>query len=389
MSVPLYSMWPGEVYLGAGVAAQVGEQARRLGGHRIFVVTDRGVRKAGLLDGVLAALDGAGLATTVFDQVEANPTDQIVAVAAQCFRESGADLLVAVGGGSSIDAAKAVQIVATGGGDILEYDLGLGEKARPTPNDMPALIAIPTTSGTGSEVTAWAVITDTRRRFKVSVGDARLIPQVALVDPALMCSMPRSLTAACGMDALSHCLESYVSTLDHALGDAVALYGIRLVGESLRRAAGDGQDMDARTKMATASMAGGMSLNLKWGGACHSLAHQLSSEAAVPHGLAIALMLPYQMEYSLPGALEKYAQVAEALGEPAGGGSMEERAMGAVRAVRALVRDLGLPTRLRDIGINESAIPNLARKAFADDSHATNPVKCTEESMLELYRRAY
>ena len=385
----LYSMWPGETYIGAGAAAQVAEQVRRHGGSRVFVVTDQGVRRAGLLDGILSALDRAGLAWAAFDQVEPNPTDRLVGLAEERFKESGADALVAVGGGSSIDTAKAVQVVATGGGDILDYDLGLGEKARPTPNGMPPLIAIPTTAGTGSEVTAWAVITDTRRNFKTSVGDSRLIPKVALIDPSLMLTMPPSLTAAAGLDALSHCLESFVSTIHHPLGDAIAYHGITLIGESLRRAVANGNDMDARTKMATAAMIGGMSLNLKWGGACHSLAHQLSTQAGLAHGVAIALMLPHQMEYSLPGALEKYARVAEALGEPPSAAPLEDRARAAVRAVRKLIADIGLPTRLRDVGVAAEAIPDMARKAFADDSHATNPVKCTVDALAELYRRAY
>lgn len=387
----IYSMWPGETYFGNGAAGQVGKHAHRLGGSKAFVVTDQGVRKSGLLDRVLASLgrDGGGMEFMVFDETEANPSDKLVRLAVERFKDSKANLLVAVGGGSPIDLAKSVRLVAAGGGDILEYDLGLGEKAKPTPRNMSPLIAIPTTAGTGSEVTAWAVITDTERNFKISVGDASLIPNIALVDPEMTITMPPSLTAATGIDALSHCIESYVSTVEHPLGDLLALYGIRLISRSLRQAVADGENMEARRDMAMAAMVGGMSLNLKWGGACHSLAHQLSTEAGIPHGVSIALMLPYQMEFSLPGDWEKYAKVAEALGEGDGSYSLEDKAAGAVRAVKKLLHDIGLPTRLRDVGVKEEMIPQMAKRAMMDDSHMTNPRQCTEEIMAELYWKAF
>jgi alcohol dehydrogenase class IV len=385
----IYSMWPGETYFGNGAAGEVGRHARRLDSNRSFVVTDRGVREAGLLDRVLTSLGKECIESVVFDEVEPNPSDRLVRLATERFKDSGANLLVAVGGGSPMDTAKAVRLVAAGGGDILEYDLGLGERAKPTPRNMPPLIAIPTTSGTGSEVTAWAVITDTQRNFKISVGDAPLIPTIALVDPEMTVTMPPSLTAATGIDALSHCIESYVSTHEHPLGDLLALFGIRLVARSLKRAVANGRDKEARRDMVMAAMVGGMSLNLKWGGACHSLAHQLSTELGLPHGVSISLMLPHQMEYSLSASLEKYAQVAEAMGKGKGIGSLEEKAVEAVTAVRELIRDIGLPTRLRDVGVKEEMIPAMARKAIKDDSHMTNPRKCTEEVMEELYWKAY
>lgn len=389
MNQLIYSMWPGETYFGNGAAGELGERARRLGGSRAFVVTDQGVREAGLLGKVLASLDKAKVEFVLFDEVEPNPSDKLVRLVLERFKEWGGDLMVAVGGGSSMDAAKAVQLVAAGGGDILEYDLGLGEKARPTPKDMLPLVAVPTTAGTGSEVTAWAMITDTQCNFKIAVGDAYLVPRIAIVDPEMTATMPPSLTAATGIDALSHCIESYVSTLEHPLGDLLALYGIRLVAQSLRQAVADSGNMEARWNMAMAAMVGGMTLNLKWGGGCHSLAHQLSAEAGVSHGVSIALMLPHQMEYSLPGDWEKYAKVAEALGEGDGVCSLQDKATGAVTAVRKMIRDIGLPTRLRDVGIAEEMLPKMAKKAMTDESHMTNPRKCTEEVMEELYRKAY
>jgi alcohol dehydrogenase len=353
------------------------------------VVTDPGVREAGLLESTLAALDTAKVESVLFYEVEPNPTDKLVGLGVERFKESGCDLLVAVGGGSSIDTAKAVQLVAAGGGNILDYDLGLGNEVRPTPNNMVPLIAVPTTSGTGSEVTVWAVITDTRRNIKISVGDADLIPRIAVVDPEMMVTMPPVLTAATGIDALSHCLEAFVSTHENPLGGVLALYGIRLVAQNLRQAVEEGEDRVARRNMALASMVGGMSLNVKWCGACHSLAHQLSAEAGISHGVSIALMLPHQIEYSLSGNLEGYAKVAEAFGKGEGVDSLQDKAMGAVAAVADLVRDIGLPTRLRDVGIREDMLPQMAKKAMVDGSHVTNPRPCTEEAMLDLYQKAY
>lgn len=384
---PIYSIWPGETFFGRGVAGQVGEQVRRLGGGRVLLVTDPGVQQAGLVDRILDSLRAGGPEPIVFGGVEANPSDELIDDVAEELGGEEPDVLVAVGGGSSIDTAKSLQLVLYGGGHIRDYDLAWGDQVRPTPRHKAPLIAIPTTSGTGSEVTAWAVVTDTSRRVKFSVGDAGLIPAVALVDPEMTRTLPPSLTAATGMDALSHCLESYVSTVDNSLGDLLSLQGVRLVAENLRRAVAHGDDMQARANMALASMLGGMSLNLKWGGACHSLAHVLSSDWGLSHGVSIGLMLPHQMEYSLAGALDKYAQVAEAFGPTTG--SLAERAQGAVTAVRSLIADLGLPCRLREVGVVREALPAMAEKAMRDDSHMTNPRPCDIAGLEEIYARAF
>ncbi len=366
---------------------QVGAQVRKLGGGRVLLITDPGVQHAGLVEWILEALRRSGLAWIVFGGVQPDPTDQLIDSAAEDFRNEKLDAFVAVGGGSCIDTAKALQFVLYGGGNIVDYDLGLGDSVRPAPERKAPLIAIPTTSGTGSEVTAWAVVTDTRRKSKFSVGGASLVPSVALIDPDMTKTMPPSLTAVTGMDALSHCLESYVSTVENLLGDVLSLQGIRLVAHSLRRAVADGTDMEARTNMALASMIGGMSLNLKWGGACHSLAHVLSANIGLSHGASIGLMLPHQMEYSLSGALERYAHVAEALGHSTG--SLPERGQGAVTAVKSLVHDLGLPDRLRDVGVTKDDLSEMAQKAMLDDSHTTNPRQCDVEGMKEIYAKAF
>jgi len=351
-------------------------------------VGDPGVVAAGLLEPVIASLKAAGLAHVVYDRVKPNPAGESVEAAAQAYRESEADLIIGVGGGSGLDTAKAVRLLADGAARIAEYDLFLGPNVRPAPRQMPPLIAIPTTAGTGSEVTGWAVITDSARKLKTSVGGAFLIPTVALIDPALMLTLPAHLTAATGMDALSHCIEAYVSTMERPVIDPVILYGIELIGRSLRLAFAQGANHAARRDMALAALIGGMALNCKWGGACHSLAHQLSTFADVHHGVANAMLLPHQMRYSMVGALEKYARIGEALGMPQTG-SLSQRAERAAEAVHQLNLDLGLPTRLRDANVTEAMIPAMAQNAYIDDSWATNPRVVSEAVMEQLYREAF
>jgi alcohol dehydrogenase class IV len=380
--------WPGRLQTGFGASELVGEEAKRVEARQVFIVADPAIAAAGLLEPVTASLQKAGSAYVVYDKVKPDPDIESVEAGSRAFQESEAELIVGVGGGSGIDTAKGIRLLANGDGRIADYDLYLGEQARPVPAHMPPLIAIPTTAGTGSEVTMWAVITDPARKLKLAVGDDRLIPTVGLVDPGLMLSLPPYLTAGTGMDALTHCIESYVSTTDHPLLDAMTLQGIEMIGRSLRTAVAQGANRSARQEMALAATIGGIALNCKWGGACHSLAHQLSTFANVHHGVANALMLPHQMAFSLTGALEKYAQVGQALGTPQRG-SLRQRAERAVEAVRELATDLGLPSQLREVGVTEEMIPEMAKNAYIDTSWLTNPRMISEAQMAQLYREAY
>lgn len=378
---------PPQVHFGFGAVKRLGSEARSLGSRHAFVLTDAGVVSAGLVEPVAGALGAAGIAFTVFSQVKPNPDQGSIASAHTAYEASGADLIVGLGGGSSLDTAKAVRLLAGGGGQIADYDLLLGEQCRPIPDQLPPLVAIPTTAGTGSEATAWAVITDPGRRFKTSVGGPRLVPSVALVDPALMLGLPSALTAATGLDALSHCIESYVSTVEHPLIDQMALYGIELIGRSLRTAVAQGHDRAARYDLALAALIGGLALNGKWGGACHSAAHQLSTFAEVHHGVANALMLPHQIAHSLDAVPDRYVRVAAALGA-APTGEVREQARAAVTAVRQLSADVGLPERLSVVGVTADMIPAMAQNAYRDDSWATNPRAVSVEVFEAWYRAA-
>jgi alcohol dehydrogenase class IV len=382
-------IWPGQVKFGFGAAEQTGPEAKALHAGHVFVIADPGVVSAGLTEPVVASLKAARLSYNLYDKVVPNPDTESVDTAVAAFRASHSDCIVAIGGGSGLDTAKAVRLAAGGGGNIAEYALMLGDKTRSPGRSMAPMIAIPTTAGTGAEVTPWAVITDLSRKLKMGVGGAFLVPNMAIVDPGLMLTLPPFLTAATGMDALTHCIEAYVSTNDNPAIDPLALQGIELVGRSLRVAVVQGKNREARREMALAAMLGGIAISSKWLGACHSLAHQLSGFAEVQHGVANAIMLPHQMAYSLVGAVERYAHVAQALGVPASG-SLRQQAEQAVAAVHQLNVDLGLPTRLRDVGVTEEMIAPMAYQAYNIDLNWwTNPRAVNEQVMAQLYRAAF
>lgn len=385
-------VWPGDTHFGFGAAGRIGREAKAHGGRRAFIVTDPGVAAAGLLEPVEKSLKAEGVSYTVFQEIPPNPDFASVDAVAAAFRAAGADVVVGVGGGSVLDAAKAMRLLAGGppGATIDEYVLKKGGPDRKPPDrrDMPPMIAVPTTAGTGSEVTPWGVLTNLERHLKQSVGGPYLVPTAALVDPALTLTLPPTLTAATGLDALSHLIEAYVSTNHNPILDPMILYGIELIGRSLRRAVAQPDDGDARSDVMLASTIGGIAISSKWLGACHSLAHQLSSVAGVHHGVAVALMLPHQMAFSLKGAPQRYAQIAAALDgdPPVVPRCGPERA---AEAVRDLIGEVGLPLRLRDAGVARETIPALADNAFVDLNWTTNPCAITRDDMAQLYEIAY
>jgi len=387
-------LFPGHVVIGAGAVTTVAEQVVALGGHHAFVIADPGIMAAGLLEPLIQRLRQAGLAYTVDNGVVPNPDTESVDRMVTTFRQSGADLIIGVGGGSALDTAKAVRLAAGGPADIgiWSYAYLHGEAAQPAPRReaCPRLVAIPTTAGTGAEATPWAVLTHRERRHKYGVGADPLIPDIALLDPELTVGMPAWLTAATGVDALSHLIEAYVSTRRHPLLDPLIRHGIALIGRHLRTAVWQGHKLEARQAMMEAALLGGIAITANWLGACHSLAHQLSSFADVHHGVAIALMLPHQMAFSLPAARERYAEIGEVLdppGRPAA--TLRERAAYAVAAVRNLIADIGLPTHLGAVGVSADLIPAMAASAYQNDLNwTTNPRPVTQADLTRLYEQA-
>ena len=372
--------WPGRVVMGAGTAAQTGTQAQSLGIRHAFVVVDPGIFP--LAEPIMQSLTAAGIAHTLFSEVIGNPDVAHTDSASAAYRASGADGIVGLGGGSALDMAKGVRLLAGVAAEhsCAEY-MSTRADRRPAPpaHTLPPMLAIPTTAGTGSEVTPWGVVTDHDTQQKAGIGGVSLIPNVAIADPELTVGLPSFLTAATGMDALSHLIEAYVSTNINPLLDGLILHGIRLVAENLATAVANPTHLPARQAMMEAAVLGGIAISSNWLGGCHSLAHQLSTFANMHHGLACAIMLPPQMAFSAPAAPERYAAVAAAL-RP---GAID--AEDAAELVAELNAAVGLPSRLSQVGVTAELIPTLAAFAIKDLNWTTNPRPMTEADMAALY----
>jgi 4-hydroxybutyrate dehydrogenase len=366
-----------QVQFGWNALSTLGPYAGKNNAKKALIVTDSGVAAAGIPEQIVAALKSAGIDSVIFDGVSENPTDTNVEIGAKQYKEASCDLIIGLGGGSPMDAAKGIRVLVSHPEPLHRYlDIKGGDNIV---NPMPTLIDIPTTSGTGSETSRGAVITDTEQRRKRVLRSG--MPSLALVDPALTASMPPKLTAATGMDALSHCIEAYLSPQYHPAAEAVAFEGIRLVAENLPNAVEDGSNKEARTQMAMASSMGALAFQ-KGLGATHSLSHQLSSEFGIHHGVANALLLPHTMTFNLDLTKDKMRRIAFAMGET----SLEPEA--AAAAVAALNKKIGLPEKLSELNVSEEGIAIMARNAMMDWCHPNNPRPCTEEDMKTLFLNA-
>ena len=350
-----------------------------------LLVTDEGVLKAGLLDQILKPLQDAGVQHVIYDEVIFNPPLKTVADGTERYRAHDCDGLIAVGGGSSMDTAKAIGVEISHNEPVLEYECAEGKKELS--KRIPPLVCIPTTAGTGSEVTLWSVITDPERKYKFNVGGPLLAAHLALVDPLLHVSMPAWITAGTGMDALCHAIECYTCAYAQPQTDAVALMAIEYVGKYLRRAVAYGQDLEARYYMAMAALLAGLSYGAESAGAVHAMTQTMGGIFLVHHGLAVAATLVPVMEYNWMGEPAKYGRIALALGVDTFGLTEREAALAAVEEVRDLAEDIGIPG-LKDMGIGEGDIPMLAREAFNDPQTIGNPRDLTLESYEQIYRRA-
>lgn len=372
---------PTRIVHGPGALARLGETLRELGVSRPLLVTDPGVAAAGLADRALEHLDDA----VVFDGVRPNPDIALVDEGAELYAESGRDGLVGLGGGSSLDTAKAIGVVARHGGSIVDYEWG----HEPIEQRIPPMVAIPTTAGTGSEVTLWAVVTDHERQIKFNVGGTALIgPHVALVDPELMLGLPPAVTAATGMDALSHAVECYTCDYHQPFSDAVALQAIELVAQWLRRAVENGADLEARTNMAHAATLGGMAYGTESAGAAHAMSQSAGGVHDCPHGALTARVLGPVMEYNAKAAPERHARIAQGLGVDTSGLDPLEAALAGVDEVYRLTEDVGIPT-MTELGFSEDEIPMLARIAFEDPQTQGNAREVDVAAYEEIYARAF
>ena len=372
---------PTRIVHGAGAIARLGDLVRELGVTRPLVVTDKGVVAAGLVDTALRQLEDAVL----FDDVYANPDIELVGRASGVYRDRGCDGLVAVGGGSSIDTAKSVGVEVVHGGSIVAYEYG----AAPITSRIPPLVAVPTTSGTGSEATLWAVITDPERKLKFNVGGTPLIgAHVALVDPELTLGLPPAITAATGMDALAHAIECYTCDYHQPFNDAVALLAIELVGRWLRVAVEDGANLEARTSMAHAATLGGLAYGTESAGAAHAMSQSAGGVHECPHGALTARVLGPVCEYNAPAAPERYARIAQGVGVDVHGLSPLEAALAGVDEVYRLTDDVGIPS-MDELGFSENEIPMLAGIAYEDPQTIGNPREVDAAGYEEIYRNAF
>jgi len=377
--------WPTRVVLGAGAIQRLPDEVQRLGLTRPLLVTDLGVSKAGLTDRVMAVLGDAGIVHVLFDRVTPDPTERDVFAGLEAYRSAGCDGIIALGGGSPLDAAKLVQLLTSHSPPLSRYDDATGGDRYVT-QPLPPLIAIPTTAGTGSEVSRSGVafLQDTGR--KTVVFAPALLPRCAICDPELTYGLPPRATAATGLDAFTHCLEAYLSNGFHPLADAVAIDGIRRVSRSLPVVMQEPKHLQARLDMMIAAMEGAMAFQKGLGNA-HALAHALTPIAGLHHGLANAVVLPSVMAFNRGAARSRLARVAIAMGEPSG--AVEDVLAGvAIDRVRRLVADAGLPTRLSQAGVKEQDLPRIAELAFRDASHQGNPRATTEADLLGIARAA-
>ncbi len=371
---------------GLGAILALADEAKALGMKRPLIVTDPGIVKAGLLDRATAPLKAAAMGYAVFDRVAPNPPIATVDEGAVFYASEKCDGLIGFGGGSAMDTAKSIGVVAANGGSILQYEWA---DPQPIKHRIPPTICVPTTAGTGSEVTLWAVITDPKRHIKFNVGGtAHIGAWVALIDPELTLDLPAAVTAGTGMDALAHAVECYTCAYAQPLPDSVALNAMEYVGQYLRVAFAQGHNVEARYKMSMAAMLGALAYGTESAGAAHAMSQSAGGVHDVPHGALTARVLGPVMEYNYKGEPQKFARIAQALGEDVRGLSVWQAAEKAVEAVMRLTDDVEIPS-LQALGFNEEEIPMLADIAFKDPQTIGNPRDLSLQSYVKIYQRAF
>ncbi|MDY0222446.1 MAG: iron-containing alcohol dehydrogenase [Desulfobacterium sp.] len=370
--------------MGIGSHKEVCAQMKSLGVSKPFLVADKGITAAGLTRQICDMIKkGAGVDPVVYDETVPNPTDKNVAEGVELYKKSGCDMIITLGGGSSHDCGKGIGLVASNGGTIHDLE-GVDQSTKA----MPPFIAINTTAGTGSEMTRFCIITDTSRKVKMAIIDWRCTPNIAINDPLLMMGMPSSLTAATGMDALTHSVEAYVSTIATPITDACAIKAIELIAGNLRQAVANGTDIHARNQMAYAEYLAGMAFNNASLGHVHAMAHQLGGFYNLPHGVCNAILLPHVSRFNLIAKLERFGDIAVALGENITGLSTRAAAECALTAIKTLSADVGIPANLTELGVKKEDLKIMAENAQKDACAATNPRILTLDDVIGIYTAA-
>ncbi len=371
-----------EIIFGRGSLSQIGESMVRLGVSKVFLVSDAGVINAGWVDLAVHYLHAAGLGTDIFSALSTNPKDFEVSEGVVRYLKSGCDGIVAVGGGSPTDVAKAIATLATNGGQLQDYE-GINKISIP----LPPIVIVPSTAGAGSEVSQFTIIVDTARKLKMSIISRSLVPDIAIVDPELLKTKDAKLAAATGVDALTHGIESYVSLASTPLTDIHALKSIQLISQNLRQAVADRGDTEANTNMAMAALSAGLAFSNAILGATHAMTHQVDGLIDQHHGETNASILPHVMEFNLDACPDRFRDIAIAMGENVAGLNTAAAAERSIGAVKRLIEDVGLAKGLAQIGLLEEFIPLLSRNATKDACLVTNPRSATVEEIEAIFRK--
>lgn len=372
---------PSKIRYGIGMIRCLGEELRLLQAKKVMIITDKGLVNAGLVSKLIELVQAEGLNYIIYDDIEANPKDHNVESAAEVAREQAIDTVIAFGGGSPIDAAKAVVVLAKQGGEVKDYQ-GKGKIKE----DCIPLITIPTTAGTGSEVTFSSVITDTKEKFKFTIKSPAIAAKVAIIDPELTLSVPPLVTAATGIDALTHAIEGYTANCTEPIAEAVGLYAVEYIANHIVEAVKNGANLEARDHMMMGSLLAGLSFSHADVASVHCMAEALGSLYDAPHGMCNAILLPYVMEYNLPAAEYKYARVARAMGidEP----DDRKAAIKGIDHIKKLSREIGLPG-IKVLNIHQDDFMLLAEMSVKNGSNDSNPRAITRDDYIRLFQQAY
>jgi len=383
MTVSAFFM-PSVNLIGEGAVEQACDHAKQAGFTQGMIVTDKPLVDLGYAAQLQELLTARGIKTCVYDGVQPNPTTGNVDAGLALLRENNCDFLISLGGGSPHDCAKAIALVASNGGDIRDYE-GVDQSAKP---QLP-LISINTTAGTASEITRFCIITDEKTHIKMAIVDKHVTPILSVNDPALMKNMPAGLTAATGMDALTHAVEAYVSTAANPITDACALKAATIIATNLVTAVKDGKNMVARDQMAYAQLLAGMAFNNASLGYVHAMAHQLGGFYDLPHGVCNAILLPHVQRFNTQAAAGRLKDVAAAMGVDVQGMTDEQGAQACIAAIEALAKEVGIPAGLKDLKVKEEDFAELATNAMKDACGLTNPIQPTHEQVVAIFAAAY
>ena len=373
---------PTKIEFGVGISERVPERVKECGGGRVLLVADPGVLAAGLVDKVTDALENASMPYVLFSEIEPEPEARSIVGGLELARSEGCDAVVGIGGGSALDSAKAIAVMLKNEGHIRDY---AGQNLVPNPG-VP-MIGLPTTAGTGSEVTIWSVISEKEEKVKYGVGSPYMTATIAMCDPELTLTLPPHLTASTGIDALAHALESYVNKTTQPISEALSIRAMELIAKSLRTAVVAGENLQARSDMLLASLSAALAFNPTRLGLAHALVMPIGANYKIPHSVGVAILLPEVMRYNLIGNLQKFAKIAHIFGENTEGLSLRDAAELSVKAIRQLSEDVGIPDGLARYGVEEERLYDLAEAGIATGNVPVNPRKPTVDDLVGIMRR--